>query len=485
MPRKPTGRPRGRPRKTVQDAPESPRTGNVPPGIELPETPTTEPTKSTVDFAVGNLSGLLRPYQIPVYNYIKNSANDEVVVASHRGSGKSFTGCLLAVEKALSTPNIGVRVFCSTAKMAREIIRPLLQQVLAECPDSLKPKFSVLDGLYSFKNGSTIALRGADLQQEDSSRGVSYPFTILDEAGFMKSAGYLYESVILPRMAFEKGKLIWLSTPPVSPAHFYADRMRRAQEDGNLFTFKITDNPFFSEEDVDRYAKKLGGRGSTAFRREMMCEIVTEEKYALVPDIASGRVKLPSVGVPPVKTSDDTFTAVFVDFVSTSAALLCRVTDDGYLCIDDCIDDTQSNARTLLSRISSREVASYGRPNSVRISNLNRNNATSIVAATGEPLFHQDASFDVAGPGALRSLVHDGRVLFAEKAQKALEEISNAVYDEHLAKIDEVRPGYRFHIAQAMILAALHTPNLHITSRETLADLQTLAGDLYEHKEYY
>ena len=110
----------------------------------------------------GDLYFKLLSHQIKLYDQIKNSQNIKHVINCTRRFGKSYILCILAIEEALKKNNSLIRFAAPTQKQLKEIIQPIMQEILKDCPEWLKPVFKVQDSKYVFPNGSEIHIAGCD-----------------------------------------------------------------------------------------------------------------------------------------------------------------------------------------------------------------------------------------------------------------------------------------------------------------------------------
>lgn len=236
----------------------------------------------------GLLSYKLKKHQQPVYKAVWNSINTpdalKYVINCSRRFGKTFTLCLVAIEFAIRNTGVQIRFAAPTAKSLRKIIYPIFKIILSDCPDSLKPQFKSQDDVIVFGNGSEIHLAGTDAGHSESLRGTASHLNILDEAGSMDELDYIMRSILMPQTLTTKGKTILASTPSVSAAHDYYTIYRECKEEGNVSEFTILDNTSLDDETIELFAKESGGRESTTWKREYLCQFVTDSDLAVIPE---------------------------------------------------------------------------------------------------------------------------------------------------------------------------------------------------------
>lgn len=233
----------------------------------------------------GNLVWMLRDVQRDVRSFLYHTDAAHAVGFMHRGAGKSYLACVLAVEQCLKGPHRNIKYIGPTAKMVRLIANPHLARILETCPAHLRPRFSEADGCYKFPNGSGLYLAGAEGGGSDHLRGTDTHFAVFDEEGFATDPDYIVESVLAPRLALVNGKVLHISSPPRTPAHPFAARVREAEKYGALFRLPLKENKYLTDEQKERYAATMGGWDTIACRREYGCEIIMDEDYAVLPEL--------------------------------------------------------------------------------------------------------------------------------------------------------------------------------------------------------
>lgn len=156
----------------------------------------------------------LFPFQADVFN---DSTRFRVVAAGRR-TGKSFLGCIEAMNEAIT--NLGSRtiVISPTFGMASEAFWPNLKMVINPAW-IYKTSISSLE--ITLINGSRISLKSAD--NPDSLRGISPSpnLIILDEWAFAPHKAF--QEVVMPMLSdpFVKGRLFAISTPKGMSSDFY------------------------------------------------------------------------------------------------------------------------------------------------------------------------------------------------------------------------------------------------------------------------
>jgi hypothetical protein len=231
----------------------------------------------------GDLRYKLHAGQRKIYESIDKNQNKLFVANCSRQWGKSFLMVIRAIELALKKPKSRIKYATSFMTDLSEFIIPAFNLVLEDCPEHLKPKFFNRKK-YIFNNQSEILLTGVD-KNPNSLRGNTIDLIILDEVGFMKGLNELYKDIIMPATLHRpNAKIIMISTPPESTSHDFVDFVQEAQIQGNYRCFTIYDNPLLTPHQIEKAMMDAGGEKSTSWRREYLCEFVTESNKMIVPE---------------------------------------------------------------------------------------------------------------------------------------------------------------------------------------------------------
>lgn len=233
----------------------------------------------------GNLDFLLDDTQLEMKRAWQNSDQRKFIILCSRRIGKSYFLCHQAVEAALKAK---VKCFYLTAtqKDCRDIVRPLMDKILEDCPPSLKPKFLRQDSRYVFKNGSEILLWGVD-KNPDGPRGQEGQLLVLDEAGFIDHLDYLVSSVLVPMTMTTGGRILFGTTPPKQLDHPFIKFLAEAQTTGAFIKKTIYDNPRVTPKQIAEYMAEAGGENSPDWRREYLCEILQDAEMSVIPEFSA------------------------------------------------------------------------------------------------------------------------------------------------------------------------------------------------------
>lgn len=189
-----------------------------------------------------------------------------------------------AIECALGKPKQRVKYGTAFQTDLIEFILPCFDEVLKDCPPWLLPKYKVQGSKFVFQNGSEIKLVGLD-RKPNGLRGNVIDLIILDEAAFMSKLDYLYKSIIIPATTHRPNcRILIFSTPPSTPEHDFVLYVQKAKQEAGHCKFTIYDNPMVNDSTIKRLMNESGGESSTTWKREYLCQHITDANLAIIPD---------------------------------------------------------------------------------------------------------------------------------------------------------------------------------------------------------
>lgn len=233
----------------------------------------------------GDLEYKLKPIQKRLTKAYEETPGFLFVSLVARQTGKSFNWAKKSIEVCLKKPKSRVNYGTAFQSDLEQFIIPVFDTLLDDAPLELRPKYDKVRSCYRFPhNDSQIKLVGLD-KHPDGLRGNALDLVIIDEAGFVSKLRYLHTSIILPMLRNRPHlRVVMSSTPPETPDHDFTEFVHEAAEEGKLFKATIDDDEWCSEEVKEKLAKECGGRDSTTWKREFMCEFVTDEDLAIIPE---------------------------------------------------------------------------------------------------------------------------------------------------------------------------------------------------------
>ena len=215
------------------------------------------------------------------YNAEKNST---LVWLLSRQTGKTFFLGIIALEQVLRKPKSVVKVLTDTKLHLESIFIPVMDQLLDDCPNRLKPKYDKTKFKFTFPNGSEIHFAGTDNKHYERLRGSVCDLVLVDEAGFCENLDDIVRSVLIPTTTHTGGKIVLASTPSKDPNHPFIEFIEEAELNGNLIKKTVYENPLLTPEQISNIAGKMGGVDSPQFRREYLCEIIRDESTIVFPE---------------------------------------------------------------------------------------------------------------------------------------------------------------------------------------------------------
>lgn len=232
----------------------------------------------------GELSWKLDTTQKELYELFYNSKHKIMTWLLSRRQGKTYTLCILALEQCIRQPNSIVKFVSPTKLQVNNNVRPILRQILEDCPTKIKPEFRNKDYIYYFPNGSEIQLAGTDGGHAEKLRGGDSHIWFVDEAGTCADLHNVVKSILLPTTLITKGKGVLASTPPKEPDHEFLDYIEEAEVKGSLRVKTVDDNPRITKEQKEELIQELGGIDSDEAQRELYCKIIKDSKTSVIPE---------------------------------------------------------------------------------------------------------------------------------------------------------------------------------------------------------
>lgn len=209
-------------------------------------------------------------------------------IEQSRRTGKTTTTLVHVLEKLKANDGWTWR-WCEPWKyQAREIVMPEMEIIQRTCPEKHKMKFYHTDSFYEGSNGSRLYLRGVNDDKGESARGSFAHGITADEYGSWKEPEYIINEVLLPQVLSTDGQVIKTSTPPRDLGHRYYDEREKAARE-KRFIQKIIwqfENHLYSKKQIEDICAAVGGDLSPAWRREFLCEPVSDPDSLVIPEFA-------------------------------------------------------------------------------------------------------------------------------------------------------------------------------------------------------
>jgi Terminase large subunit, T4likevirus-type, N-terminal len=241
---------------------------------------------------MGCLEWKLDISQLDIYKFFHDRKDKVIVVNASRRLGKTYALVIMAFEQCLQQERSVVKFIQPEVKMIRTNVRPIIDEILVDCPMHLAPTYNSQDNIYRFPNGSQIQLAGTDNGNYMKIRGGNGHLIIIDEAGFCSDLQHMINYVLIPTTTLTKGRIILSSTTPPQPDHEFNEYMDVAEIEGRFIRKTIYDalednkravEPRITKEIIQEIIGAIpGGEDSDAFRTEYLCERITNSDDSVV-----------------------------------------------------------------------------------------------------------------------------------------------------------------------------------------------------------
>lgn len=237
---------------------------------------------------------MLRPEQVKLKSGLEREDVQLAVFNICRRLGKTFVAVLYSVEEA-ERKKQNIRYGCAFLTDLEEFVLPAFDIILEMMPPESRPFYRQARKVWSFKNGSRIKLVGLD-KNPNGLRGNAINKIIVDEAGFVRNLRRIYINVIVPATAKQSGiKVIFLSSAPEDPEHYFVELMQKAQTQANGFYAELTIDEIsdLSPAERKRLLDEVGGEDSDVAQREFFCKIIIDASIALCKEFDEAKVVRP------------------------------------------------------------------------------------------------------------------------------------------------------------------------------------------------
>lgn len=240
-------------------------------------------------WSVGDLSYLMHSGQEAARDWFWNRPERILVMLCSRRFGKTILAAGLVHEVAMRVPRqkkrgAKIRIASGTAKDVKENLEPAMDIYRHKAPPWALAEYHEHLGRYQWPNGSRAFVAGVNKDQEDRLRGRECDLFVVEEGSDIDRLRYLIRAVARPQVLTTGGKILILLTPPESPAHESVEYITEAEAKGTLFKRTVYDAPHITPDELRQIIEDYGGEQSTDFRREFLCEIITDETRAIIPE---------------------------------------------------------------------------------------------------------------------------------------------------------------------------------------------------------
>ena len=238
-------------------------------------------------WTVGNLAYRLRNAQraiLAAWHEARKIGRKFYIEATRR-LGKSSFGLFWLTEGCIEKPGSVAMFFAPVRDGLNDYILPLIEEVFADCPEHLRPRYSANRFTLTFKNGSKILFRGSNMKQHRLRRGSALYRVFVDEARDVDELKVLITSVVLPSLFSTEGCLMISSTPADSDEHdlkFFRDL---AESEGwfkkvTIWDAAELDPADFPVDRIEEFKKETGD--PIIFAQEYECQWVRDPNKMIV-----------------------------------------------------------------------------------------------------------------------------------------------------------------------------------------------------------
>lgn len=243
----------------------------------------------------GDLGFQLKPTQKEISKWWRQNGAVLSIIHARRGFGKTWFLLTDAFETMAAQPGCRLVYAAPSREMAKSIVIPTAHLLIPrDLPDSVRPTWFASEHAFIHPNGSRCVVEGADDDHGAHLRGPFAHRVYMDELAFWRYCDYTYRSVLYPQVERTGGRMLGVSTSPESPHHEFASILiPEAKSDGAYVKISLDDDYTVSEHQKDAIAAQYSGnrdpetgRKSTQFKREYLCQLVTETERAIIPEFS-------------------------------------------------------------------------------------------------------------------------------------------------------------------------------------------------------
>lgn len=254
----------------------------------------------------GDLAYKLHPHQLEVFYRFeawaaKPPAEDKegkwpriFVMDIGRRWGKTYLLCIILLIFGIKRPKSRMLLATAFAKDIAEIVIPLMDDICADAPEDVRPRFRTSKSGesmgYFLPNGTSIKLVGIDLHPRGL-RGRGLDFAAVTEAGYVKNLRNTTVRVVYPQFQRRQhARMILESNAPEELDHdFDLHFIPDAKERGAYAFGTIDDNVSLTESERDEFIRAAGGREHPDCQREYFQIRVRDPVATVVPEFDPAR----------------------------------------------------------------------------------------------------------------------------------------------------------------------------------------------------
>lgn len=300
----------------------------------------------------------LHDYQKEVFEFFEKVKNP--FLEASRRLGKTTTKLVQLQERSRREQGRYTIWAEPWREQARNIVIPEMNKIQETCPTRLKAKFYRTDSFFEFPTtGARLFLVGVNEDLAEGIRGRFADEIVCDELGSYREANYIINEVFLPMLLTTNGELSEMGTPPDDLGHVFYKRKAQAVMDGRYIGRDFDCIATIPQEEKLAFIDSMGGRNSTAVRRELYLEPVSDPEKLVIPEFDEARHVCTEVNRPEFFTpyvgmdlGFNDFTAVLFGFYDFEHATLV---------IEDEIVVNGKNSEEIVTRAKATEARLWGK----------------------------------------------------------------------------------------------------------------------------
>ncbi len=401
----------------------------------------------------GNLQYLLHATQLKILATMSRTKSRKFMLLCSRRLGKTYLLCVQAIQLCLSKPNARVLFVAPFSKDAQEISTDTMVQILADCPDEIRPEWKGQTKELVFRNGSIIRVKGVNGEHAQYLRGGAADLILLDEVGLIDDLEHVIQDVCMPMVLTTGGQIIMATTPPRSPGHESARQFETLMGKNAASVFTIRDAPhvddttkieFLQEAgETEENARRciigykgphndnlLGWPVGTTARREYFCEFVTDAASAVVPEFTKEReVAMTQEWTLP--DYYDAYVALDPGFKDRTGILFAYWDFANYKLIiqDECLLD-QANTQAIALSVVQKEKALWGTKKPyMRVADVDLRLISDLQSMHRLNFIPTRKEDSLGAINLLRNMVQSGQLVINPRCQNLIRQLRNATWN--------------------------------------------------------
>jgi len=255
---------------------------------------------------LGDLAWKLDAHQELIYAHYRNwerrrltekptGAHRVYMLDAGRRVGKTFSTALIRLEDALVHKNETFLIACATEKQLKELVLPVLQSMIADAPDHMRPRFftsrwGMRAGYFIPSSDSVLKLVGID-KNPDGLRGPALGGANITEAAFVRQLAYCSSSVVYPQFQRRRAATLLLESSAPKDADHDFDRIFKpdCESRGAYFFMTIDDNTAISQEQKDEFVAAARAIDPDDAEREYYGKRTRNRQRVVVPEFDDAR----------------------------------------------------------------------------------------------------------------------------------------------------------------------------------------------------